>query len=379
MKKNGNDGKGHIKKYFPGSNSAYGFYSFYDQIIADDATRKYIIKGGPGVGKSTFMRSIAERYLGMGYDLEFHCCSSDNDSLDGIVIPLLGIACIDGTAPHTVDPRNPGVVDEIIHLGDFWDEKGILRHRKAILKTNREKSRLFRRAYKYLAAAKLFLDEVEGYYIENNALDKVGLDKLALQLNGEIFQDRVNEHEGDGPIRRERHMFATAITPEGPISYLESLLSGIKKKYIINGDDGTGKNDLISRVMDAAKMRGYYVEIYHCALDPYKIDHVIIPELEVAVLNSVTPHILHPGPEDTVVETGHYTRDPGAELLQERKTARELYHRSMDTAVSFFHRAKAAHDELESYYIPNMNFEDIDRLRHQIIKKINSYAGDDER
>lgn len=81
-----------------------------------------------------------------------------------------------------------------------------------------------------------------------------------------------------------------------------------------------------------------------------------------------------PGPEDTVIETGQYTRDPGGERVQERETARELYHRSMDTAVSFFHRAKAAHDELESYYIPNMNFGDIDRLRHQIIKKISSYA-----
>ncbi len=367
--------KGNIKKLFPGSNSAYGFYSFYDQIIADDATRVYVIKGGPGVGKSTFMHSIARKFWEMGYNLEFHCCSSDNDSLDGIVIPQLDIACIDGTAPHTVDPKNPGVVDEIIHLGDFWDEKGVLHHREAILKSNREISRLFRRAYSYLAAAKLFLDEIEGYYIENNALNEVGLDKVALQLNKEIFQDRINDRiENEPVIRRERHLFATAITPAGPVSYLESLISNIKKKYIINGDDGTGKNDLISRVMDAAKMRGFFVEVYHCALDPLKIDHVIIPELGVAVLNSVTPHILFPGPDDIVIETDHYTRNPGLERLREREIARELYHRSMDTAISYIRRAKITHDELESYYIPNMNFGDIDHLRHQIIQKIMSYA-----
>ena len=35
-------------------------------------------------------------------------------------------------------------------------------------------------------------------------------------------------------------------------------------------------------------MRGYLVEVYHCALDPRKIDHVIIPGIKTAVVNSVT-------------------------------------------------------------------------------------------
>ena len=81
---------GRIKKVFPGSNTAEGFYSFYNYIIPPDADRIFIIKGGPGVGKSTFMRSIADRLVERGFDVEFHCCSSDNGSLDGIVIPKLG-------------------------------------------------------------------------------------------------------------------------------------------------------------------------------------------------------------------------------------------------------------------------------------------------
>lgn len=367
--------KGTIKKYFPGSNSAYGFYSFYDEIISDDAAKIYVIKGGPGVGKSTFMRSIAKKIWEMGFDIEYHCCSSDNESLDGIVIPALGIACIDGTAPHVVDPKNPGVVDDIIPLGDYWDEKGVLNHRNAIMKTNREISRLFRRAYSYLAAAKLFLDEVEGYYRENDALNQTGLDKLGLQLNDEIFEGRINDHFENIPLnRRERHLFATAITPSGPVSHLDSIISQVKHKYIISGDDGTGKNEIIARVMDASKMRGFYVEVYHCALDPKKVDHVIIPDLGVAVLNSVIPHILFPGPCDKVIETDNYTRDPGRERLQERETARELYQRSMNTAVSFIRRAKVMHDELESYYIPNMSFGDINSLRDRIMKRIILYA-----
>lgn len=108
-------GIGRIKKVFPGGNTSKGFFSFYAYIIDNqEASRIFVIKGGPGVGKSTFMRKIAEAMLERGYDVEFHCCSSDNGSLDGVVIPTIKVALLDGTAPHVVDPRNPGAVDEIM-------------------------------------------------------------------------------------------------------------------------------------------------------------------------------------------------------------------------------------------------------------------------
>ncbi|MCT4605324.1 MAG: ATPase [Marinisporobacter sp.] len=92
--------KGWIKKIFPGGNTAKGFYSYYDYIIGNDAKRLFVIKGGPGVGKSSFMKKIGYEMVDKGYDVEFHQCSSDNDSLDGIVIPDLKIAMLDGTAPQ---------------------------------------------------------------------------------------------------------------------------------------------------------------------------------------------------------------------------------------------------------------------------------------
>ncbi|HOL16946.1 MAG TPA: PRK06851 family protein [Bacillota bacterium] len=363
--------RGKIKKVFPGSNSAYGFYSFYDQIIGDDAARIFVIKGGPGVGKSTFMTNIARELIRLGYDVEYHCCSADNSSLDGIVIPRLNIACIDGTAPHVVDPKNPGAVDEIIHLGEFWNEAGMIAHRDSILKANREISRLYRRAYRYLAAAKLFLDEVEDYYREHNALDTAGLARLALEVTGEIFGSQVNERQEK---RVERHLFATAITPDGPVSYLETIVDSDYRRYIISGDDGTGKNELIARIKDAAVMRNYYVEVYHCALDPHKIDHVIIPQLKVAVLNSVTPHLLEPEDGDRVIETDGYVKNPGDALEKERDLARYLYQESFDAAISYIYRSHEVHDELEKYYIPNMRFHEINRLGKLVLEKILSYS-----
>ncbi|NMA91515.1 MAG: hypothetical protein GX973_00125 [Firmicutes bacterium] len=368
--------RGKLKKVFPGSNSAYGFYSFYDQIIEDDAARIFVIKGGPGVGKSTLMARIGDELMKRGFDVEHHCCSGDSQSLDGIVIPELNIACIDGTAPHIVDPKNPGVVDEIIHLGGFCNTEGMGVFREEILKANRENARLYRRAYRYLAAAKLFLDEVEDYYRENNALDHIALDQKALELINDIFGDNVNNYRQK---RRERHLFATAITPEGPVSHLDTIIATVSRLFIISGDDGTGKNELIARIKDAAVMRGYLVEVYHCALDPRKIDHVIIPGIKTAVVNSVTPHLLEPYGSDRLIGTDLFVQEPGPELKQERDIARRYYQQSFDTAISYLRKAGDLHKELETYYIPHMRFREINELSRSVLEKILAFGGDSAR
>ena len=59
--------RGSIKRVFPGGNTPLGFFSYYDYIIPTDAERIFVIKGGPGVGKSTFMKKIGEAMLDSGY------------------------------------------------------------------------------------------------------------------------------------------------------------------------------------------------------------------------------------------------------------------------------------------------------------------------
>ena len=92
-------------RYFLGANSPTGFYSLYDQLIdLETAQAVYIIKGGPGCGKSSFMRRIARHAEAAGCSTHFILCSGDPDSLDGLIIPERKIALVDGTAPHVVVP-----------------------------------------------------------------------------------------------------------------------------------------------------------------------------------------------------------------------------------------------------------------------------------
>ena len=48
-------------KYFLAANSCEGFYSEFDNsYLPDGEWRAYIIKGGPGTGKSSFMKRFAD-------------------------------------------------------------------------------------------------------------------------------------------------------------------------------------------------------------------------------------------------------------------------------------------------------------------------------
>jgi hypothetical protein len=42
----------------------------------------------------------------------------------------------------------------------------------------------------------------------------------------------------------------------------------------------------------------------------------------------------------------------------------------MEEAVDFIYRAKKTHDEMETFYIPNMNFADIEARRQKVLARI---------
>ena len=92
-------------QYFLGANSPRGFYSLYDQLIPiEDANAVYILKGGAGCGKSTLMGQVARAAEGANIPVEYILCSGDPDSLDAVILPSLGVALVDGTAPHAAAP-----------------------------------------------------------------------------------------------------------------------------------------------------------------------------------------------------------------------------------------------------------------------------------
>ena len=94
---------GTIHKYFTCANSSQGFVNYFPSTL-DQMEKIYILKGGPGTGKSTLMKKIGNHFLSRGQNVEHIYCSSDAASLDGVVLCGSKTAVVDGTAPHDTAP-----------------------------------------------------------------------------------------------------------------------------------------------------------------------------------------------------------------------------------------------------------------------------------
>ena len=133
-------------RYFASANSTEGFVNYFGEVFGS-CRRMYVIKGGPGTGKSRFMSEVAKR----AHEVERYYCSSDASSLDGILIDGW-VGLVDGTAPHVWEPHCAGAFEQIVNLGEFWNERMLASHRAEIEALSIQKKRCYNEAYAYLAA-----------------------------------------------------------------------------------------------------------------------------------------------------------------------------------------------------------------------------------
>lgn len=363
--------EGSIRHMYPGGNTPLGFYSYYRYVIdSQEANRIFILKGGPGTGKSTLMKKIGLELAKQGYDIEFMHCSSDNNSLDGVVIPKLAIAVIDGTAPHMVDPLYPGAVDEIINLGQYWRVEGISELKREIIFINKKIKENYQRAYRYLRAASLLMEDTEAIF--EQALDRGQESLFVYELKQTLF--------GKGfPARipgKQRCLFAAAITPNGFSDYLDSLCFG-NKIIRLYAPSGSSTGRILESLKDEALIMGYNIETYYCPMSPQKVEHIVIPSLKVSIItaNEYQDISGFDGENCTTCNMNDFFDNDIIKCFES-----QLYFNRLNTdtliqkAVESISFSKACHDELEKYYIKNMDFDELTEVKETIIRKILAFA-----
>lgn len=79
--------------FFLGANSGQGFQNLFPRFCEPEAHYDLLVlKGGPGVGKSTMMKTIGKSLEENGEQVEYLYCSGDPQSLDGVHIPRIHTA-----------------------------------------------------------------------------------------------------------------------------------------------------------------------------------------------------------------------------------------------------------------------------------------------
>mgnify|MGYP000984654793 FL=1 len=360
--------QGGIKRVFPGGNTSEGFFSYYQYLLEKGTKRVFVIKGGPGVGKSTLMKKVGKKMLELGYDVEFHHCSSDDHSLDGIAIIPAGIVMVDGTAPHIIDPKYPGGLDEIINMGDYWNVEAMQLNNAKIVATTNEVSRFFARAYRFLAAARSIAEDI--IVMHKQCMDFAGSNRI-LAIFERILAERTYSSEPVSALGHERHLFSCAYTPNGFIDFTDTILQGIRQIYYLSGPMGTGKTTLLRKIADRAMEKGLDVEIYHTPLIPAKIGTLLIPGLNLAL---TTSEKFKSAPSETLDLSKYLNRTKLAALQADIDSDNKLLQQLIDLGLENIRRAKEEHDVLEQYYVPNMDFSAAEDKYEEIIDRILSLA-----
>lgn len=356
--------EGKIRKIFPGGNTSKGFKSFFDYAIPKDVNIIFCMKGGPGVGKSSLMKKVAKEMVSRGYDVDLYPCSSDPDSLDVIVIKALGVVLLDGTAPHIVDPKNPGAVDEILDLGQFWNRSNIEENKKELMECNKEVSRFFKVGFNYFEAAAPIAYDIEAKNKDCMNFGEINL--VTSSLIEEIFKGVNARNKNKEAI----HLFGSALSPLGHVEFTDTVLDEIEKVYYIEGNLGTGKSTLLNRVANKATEKGLEVEILHAPLLPEKLETIIIKDLDIAITISKLYQFkniktINLNQYIDIKKQEYYSE----ELVYNQKTLDEL----VNYGLLNIKKAKQQHDKLEEYYVPNMNFDLVNEMKDLVIKKILSY------
>lgn len=352
---------GNVLNYFAGGNTSKGFYSFFDSNLAN-LDRLFILKGGPGTGKSYLIKKVGEVWKKKGYTLEYMYCSSDKDSVDGIIIRELNVGIVDGTKPHVIEPQFPGVIDDYVNLGVAWDAKKLKKNKDTITLLTKQVSAAFRSAYDSFRDALEFHEKRKHRVSQTLNRDKVKA--LAEQFVETIFQGNKKIKTAD-----IKHRFHGANTPTGPFSFIDELTEPLEKRYFLQGRPGTGKSTLLKRLLLEAEVRGFDAEAYHCGFEPETLDLLIIRELGVAIFDNKEPHQLTPNRkndeiinmEQTVLELNVYEEDD--DVLR-------AYDEKMKEGIASLAKAKSLRDKLESYYIDAMDFSITTNIRYDIQREI---------
>lgn len=368
------------RHYFPGNNTPLGFYSYYKYILGQRKAHKIIcIKGGPGTGKSTFMKKIGAAMAERGEDIDYLHCSADENSLDGIVLKKRKIAFIDGTSPHMTDPVTPGAVDRIMNLGEYWNEAGIATNKQEIIDLNEACSGWYRVAYNYLNAAKSVFRSLEEIY--NRAAEYNEIYRVVADISAREY----GNYDISIQPGKVSNFFASAITSNGVVDYLASLLEDMEKIYIINVPTGYSNNSFMTILREGAIYRGFDTEAYYCSLGPdEKIDHLLIPQLKLAFVTVNEYHDIEPWEicdedgrvqEITLLDISDYMDcveiAQNGELLE---CLQDELNALLNRAVECLKKAKELHLQVESMYVPNMNFTGINRLLEETILELTQEA-----
>ena len=342
--------------FFLGACTGKGFVSHYDALFSEADTVS-IIKGGSGCGKSTFMRAIGAAARERGLDVTYILCSSDPDSLDGLLLPQLGLAFADGTAPHVLEPGLCGGSMNYLNFGDYYDRSAMRKNEAEILAIQAQNQGQYPTVTACLAAS----DALTEIFHRHTSLPCYEEELAAI---AECLCLSSLKPVGDqGKVYKR---FLHALTPKGLYLCRKTPAALCKKVYLMK-DHYYLAPKVLSHIIGQAKDMGHRCIVCYSPLLAGDLPvHLLLPDAGVAFLSE--------NREMSYGEPCFCQIDLDSTLPPMLRRELDVYLNLQATlctrAVSHLREAKRLHDRMEQLCKPFVNFSAITALTQKTVKEI---------
>ncbi len=343
-----------ICAYFLGCPTPEGFSTHIRELINSPEYTTYIIKGGPGTGKSSLMKKIANELCDIDIP-DLYYCSSDPSSLDAVVFNKLGVIVIDGTAPHVVEPVYPGVSQILVDIGACWNSSELMKNKDKIIDATVRNKKYHDLVKRYLKAITSLNDDV--YALADGCVNHAKLGAYCDRFAARLFS---RKKQGSGKLSYRQ---ITSITPNGVLTH-ENIFEGMNV-FKIDDDFSAVSDRILKFLADYAADVGYDVivstSVFH-ACDTY--EHILIPELNTAFATGEVEASAR------INALRFYDRMALREKRKRMAFDSGIASELIEASVAALKKAKEIHDELESYYINAMDFSKVNTVANSLLAQI---------
>lgn len=344
--------------YFVGANTPGGFQGDFPLLFSEGEFKKvFIIKGGSGTGKSTVMRRAAKSCKAAGAEATYLLCSSDPDSLDGVLLEKNGvkIAIVDGTAPHTLDPVLAGACGEIFNSGDCWNTEYLEAHVGEIREIVENKKECYNAAYRFISGAAEVWEMIGT--LARRVLNYDKMNACAARLASSVGAC----HSG-GAVQRERRTYALSMKGAVRISSFDTA------KTVVSVEDCAGVAPMFMKAVSNAFLhQGCDVTV---SVSPFgDIWEVYVPACDTALV------IRREGVEysKNINLRRFVNKEEMQNTRQKRRFAYKCFDTLLDGALENLSDAWKLHSELEKIYVGAMDFASLDAMTEKLSQRLCRY------
>lgn len=345
--------------HFAAANTTKGFKNYFERIFSPNKLDKiFILKGGPGTGKSSFMRIISNHAQTLGYHVEEFFCSSDPRSLDGVIIQELNFAILDGTSPHTAEPTYPGVVESIIYTGAFWNHETLCKEKKRIISLIQEKKKHFKRAYQFLNAYGEIQQEIR----------RIGEDAvLTEKLNA--FASRLSSRIPSSNKTNEEIVRIQSAIHAGGIQKLDTFERLSDRVYVIEDNLFSGYL-LLQKLLLSAKMKGQQIIQSPSCIFPTETEALYLPEESTCfIMGERNYETEFPGKSYHYINMARFLDKEQIRLNRQKiRFGKRCAEMLLDGATDSFSEASSVHFKLENIYVKAMDFDKFSQMTEGFIQ-----------